>query len=56
MEVYDAAIKAAALEGNSGQAETILRVMVDMGVTPGSETIRRGPGSRFDCLIGDRSR
>lgn len=40
MEVYDAAIRAAALEGNSGQAETILRVMIDMGIKPRSETLR----------------
>ncbi|CAM9805744.1 unnamed protein product [Scytosiphon promiscuus] len=34
--VYDAALKACALEGNSAQAETLIRVMLETGCSPGS--------------------
>lgn len=38
--VYDAAMKACAMEGNPAQAETLVRIMLEMGLNPGSEAMR----------------
>lgn len=38
--VYDAALKACALEGNPAQAETLIRVMLETGCSPGSTAMR----------------
>eukprot|EP00903_Cladosiphon_okamuranus_P020297 g18626.t1 len=37
--VYDAAMKACAMEGNPAQAETLVRIMLEMGLNPGSEAM-----------------